>query len=355
MSGTGFRYGLNVMKKKKPNESSNRITFTEDDSSSSEQEHAPIPNSFSSQITAASDASKDDNYDASIYGFDEFYDSMKSAEREQMELKRLESKDRRPKYMENLIESAKKRKRDLLLARERALLKKNELEGDDATEKFVTSSYKKHREEVQKAIEDRKEEDEKSITDTTTGMKDFYASMLDRQEKIHQAAVEGVQNSKKTGAEIGDAMKGQDTLGSDNLILEAKKKGLKLELNDNNEIVDQRQVLTAGLNIRKSSANNSMKDDMKRNHKSCYKRSLSPSTRYHQDRPDKRHGTYSLEEIDKQRKEFENRQRLQKEKEFQKSREAALKIHTSRNTTETQVQSARERYLQRKKKAATNP
>ncbi|WBW74523.1 splicing protein, NSRP1-like protein [Schizosaccharomyces osmophilus] len=353
MSHSGFHYGLNLMKKPNQGNKNARINFMEEEEDSSDEE-AVQPSTF--QAVQAVPVEKPERKettesDASVYGYDEYYDSMKSAEREQQELRREEAQERRPKYMEKLIESAKTRKRDMLIARERALQKQRESEGNDGSEKFVTGSYKLHREEMEKEIEDKRREEEELQAKNSRGggMKDFYASMLEQQEKEHEKAMQST--ASQTSSQQQNISEEKSNKAS---LLETQKADKSLELNDNNEIIDQRHVLSAGLNIPKPPTTKSslpasrVPTDGPRRNQGAFE--YEPRKSRHNLKGSK--DIYSLEQVGEQKRKYEEEQKLKKEKEEEKRREIALKSHTPKTTSQDQVLSARERYLKRKREAA---
>jgi hypothetical protein len=86
----------------------------------------------------------------------------------------------KPKYVEKLILEAEKRKRQNDVWYEKKLQREQEAEreafGD--TEKFVTPSYKRHLEEL-KAFEEKQEKEEaKNAARNQKGMAGFYSNML---------------------------------------------------------------------------------------------------------------------------------------------------------------------------------
>lgn len=96
--------------------------------------------------------------DQSIFDYDSHYEQMKAAERVAEEVKKKESEERKPKYIESFLASAQTRKLDKLRAEEKMLEREREKEGDEfeGKEKFVTEAYKRQMEEVRKAEEEEK-------------------------------------------------------------------------------------------------------------------------------------------------------------------------------------------------------
>lgn len=101
--------------------------------------------------------------DSTAFQYDEVYDNLKAAERKVEQAKKQDTSERKSKYMESFLESARRRKLDQLHAEEKMMQIEREKEGGefDDKEKFVTSAYKAQMEEVRKAEEEeRKKEGE---------------------------------------------------------------------------------------------------------------------------------------------------------------------------------------------------
>lgn len=96
--------------------------------------------------------------DPSVYDYDGVWDDMKSIDRLKQKAEEQDAAERKPKYMESLLEAAEIRKRDALRAKERMLQREREAEGDEFAEKekFVTSAYKKQQAELLKMEEEER-------------------------------------------------------------------------------------------------------------------------------------------------------------------------------------------------------
>lgn len=131
------------------------------------------------------------------------------------------------------------------------------------------------------------------------------------------------------------------------LVEDAAKKGIEIELNDDNQIVDKRELLAAGLNL-----------SMANTRKLGLKNSATASSSDMPSEPINEHRAVGVSasrgainarrarEIQVQLAEEEERLRSEREK---REREAMERIVAKRNNEED-VQSARERYLARKKR-----
>lgn len=94
--------------------------------------------------------------DESVFQYDEVYDSMQEAKTAQQTVKDPALK--KPKYIQNLIKHAEKRKLEGERRNERKVQREREAEGEEFADKesFVTPSYLKKMEELKKAEEEAK-------------------------------------------------------------------------------------------------------------------------------------------------------------------------------------------------------
>ena len=99
---------------------------------------------LSSTFTSKKHADTAEELDANIYEYDAVYDSLKAPKK-----KIAEDEKKKPSIMGNLMAGAAVRKRDATIAEEKRLAREREAEGDEFAdkEKFVTSAYKKQKEE----------------------------------------------------------------------------------------------------------------------------------------------------------------------------------------------------------------
>jgi coiled-coil domain-containing protein 55 len=186
---------------------------------------------------------------AKLYDYDAAYDALhartaakKAAEQEDV---------RRPKYMDSLFESAEQRKKDRLRAQDKLLQREREAEGDEYAdkEKFVTGAYKAQQEETRRAEEEEKKrqeaEDEKR---KKSGMQSFHKQMLMEQEKRHQEAMEAAAEASKEGY-IAPVQEEENEETDAELVEKLRKQGKIVSLNEEGQVTDKRQLLSAGLNI----------------------------------------------------------------------------------------------------------
>lgn len=190
--------------------------------------------------------------DSSIFDYDSFHDAKTSVVEAKKEAAKQDAIDRKPQYINNLLDAAARRKQDQQVAREKFLQKERENEGEEFAdkEKFVTGAYKAQQEETRKLEEEEKrkaEEEEKRKRAIGGGMQNFYRTMMDQSEKQHQETVEAAAKMEKEGAK---GVEGKDKKQSDaELAEELRKKGVNVHVNEEGQITDKRELLTAGLNV----------------------------------------------------------------------------------------------------------
>lgn len=192
-------------------------------------------------------------------------------------------------------------------------------------------------------------------------MAQFYQKLLEEDAKAHEETV-AFTTSSSSDPSSSKQPQGPNltiikppTLGppipgikSDlELAKEAAQKGVEIELNDDNQIVDKRELLSAGLNM-----------SMANTRKLGLKSSSTPSSSNTPGGPVDAHRAVGVaasrneinarraREIQTQAAEEEERLRLERER---REREAKERMVAKRNNEED-IQSARERYLARKKR-----
>ncbi|KAK3176981.1 hypothetical protein OEA41_008307 [Lepraria neglecta] len=187
--------------------------------------------------------------DPSIYDYDAVYDSLHTKPTSSSTSSAAKADiEKKPKYMDNLLAAAEVRKRDQLRAKEKMLAKEREMEGEEFAdkEKFVTGAYKRQQEEM------RRLEEEESVKEAQAeerkrreggGMKALYKNILERDEEKHKEVMKAVEEGRGKEDTGGDG--GKEEKGKSEVEL-AKEKGALL--NEEGQVVDKRQLLSAGLN-----------------------------------------------------------------------------------------------------------
>ncbi|KAB5595642.1 Nuclear speckle splicing regulatory protein [Ceratobasidium theobromae] len=325
--------------------------------------------------------------DNTVFQYDEIWDGMKLAEAKAKAIKEDNPDAKKPKYMENLIRSAETRRLDHLRAEEKMMQREREAEGDEFAdkEKFVTQAYKDQMAEVRRAEAEekaREEAERKKNKGLGGGMTHFYKRLLDDASKSHDAAVaasatpssdpplESVTAPGRIGpapehnltvtrprvsaprplevAPNPDAVLSKPQVSKDGetrtVITEG---GTQVEINDNNEVVDKRELLSAGLNLALPNTRNL-----------SLLRAIHGSSKQGSDEPVAVHraaGVAASKSEIRQRQRVqleqqleEERKRLVDEKE-REEREERERIVRRRND-DSAVQDAKERYLARKRR-----
>lgn len=200
--------------------------------------------------------------DATVFQYDEVYDDMEKKKEHHIEKK----KDVKPRYIQNLLVQAEKRKIEYERRNERLIQKEREAEGDQFKDKeaFVTASYKAKLEELKKLDEeDLKFSMIEDINDVTkqNDMGSFYRHLFneelcknandktDEMKKPTKKPDASRQYRKRASSNTSDdddnnANEDRDTDISDSDSSEDSKRR-KIEIQDNKslgEIVDKPEV-----------------------------------------------------------------------------------------------------------------
>ncbi|KAK3697249.1 hypothetical protein LTR37_017561 [Vermiconidia calcicola] len=198
-----------------------------------------------------------EDVDPSIFDYDSFHDAKQSVTESKKAAARQDAIERKPKYINNLLESAARRKQDQQVAREKQLQREREAEGDEFAdkEKFVTGAYKQQQEETKKLEEEEKrkaEEEERRKRGLVGGMQGFYKGMMDQQERQHQEAMEAAVLLEQEGSAAAVAEGAKQGKTDAEIAAELKAKGVNVHVNEEGQITDKRELLTAGLNVASS-------------------------------------------------------------------------------------------------------
>lgn len=194
-------------------------------------------------------AKEAEEQDASIYDYDAAFDAINARNLARKQAEREEAAEGKPKYMDSIFESAEQRKKDQLRARDKVLAREREAEGDEFADKdkFVTSAYKLQQEEARKAEEeDKKKQEAEDEKRRKFGMQGFLKQRLMDEEKRHQEAMEAAAAAVKSGVKLEE----EPTEKTDaEIVAELQAQGKKILLNEEGQVADKRQLLSAGLNI----------------------------------------------------------------------------------------------------------
>jgi hypothetical protein len=283
--------------------------------------------------------------DPTIYDYDAAYEALNARKLAKKAAEQEEVAQGRPKYMETLLESAEVRKKDRLRARDKLLQREREAEGDDFADKakFVTSAYKAQQEEARQAEEEEKKrqeiEEEKRRKE---GMKGFHRQVLLEGEQRHreaEAAMAEAADMAKKGIKPVTIEEPKEKSEVD-IAKELNAQGKNIIINDEGQVADKRQLLSAGLNvvakpkIAKTTSSTSVRP--------------GGQTSYQGRNTGK--GAFRLRQTEMIAQQIEQAAKRKADEEAEAQRNLE---HTSKSRkTEADISSAKERYLQRKREAA---
>lgn len=253
--------------------------------------------------------------DPTAFDYDGVYDSMKKAGvKEAYELKvTKEGIERKPRYVQSIMDRAKEHKREQDIIYTRKLIKESEKEGQvyGETEKFMTSAYKKKLEEDQIWLKQKKQEQEeeerKDVTKQNNFRLGFYSNFLNEVSKDKEVQISA-----------------------------AYKPPSQQKTNNNNENNDDNLISESDDNKSVSDKNRTNKTEERENEETQYRE----RRRVHNKNYDNDENVITIEEIQKKRKEAEEQKKKQEEEE-------EIKKLVRRND-DGAVNDAKQRYLQRK-------
>ncbi|KAM0665531.1 hypothetical protein ACQRIT_006397 [Beauveria bassiana] len=305
---------------------------------------------LSSSLTSRKNAASAAEVDASVYEYDNVYESFKPQKQATKE-----DVEKKPKYMKNLIQAADVRKRDLLIAEEKKIAREREAEGDEFAdkEKFVTAAYKKQQEENRRIEEEeKKREEEEAKKGNAGGMSAFYRQLLDKDEQRHaesvRAAEEMTKNpSTKDGADEPDAKEEEEEEEDDDKVQAARaralnEKGASVEVNEDGQVVDKRQLLRGGLNL-----------DLKKKTAAQQQAQRKPAEREPKDShaPSQAGRRQAMRERQSRMMEEQLEQSMKRAYDNEETKKQELERASKSRKTEGEISSAKERYLARKRAA----
>ncbi|TRX94556.1 hypothetical protein FHL15_004711 [Xylaria flabelliformis] len=279
--------------------------------------------------------------DPSIYDYDAVYDSLKPEKKATQE-----DIERKPKYMKNLIASAAVRKRDALIAEEKKIAREREEEGDEyaGTEKFVTEAYKKQQEENRRIEEEeRLREEEESRKNQGGGMTAFYKDLLEKGDRRHAEVVKAAEERARSGPKPEDETQEEKMKTDADIAREINQKGGTIAINEDGQVVDKRELLRGGLNLGAKKKSEPSKDTRR-----------GPGRR---DEREPSHGfvgsggKQAMRERQTRMLEAQLEQSLKRSMEQEEEERQKVERAAKSRKTETDISSAKERYLARKKQA----
>ncbi|KAI1118019.1 hypothetical protein F5Y14DRAFT_400855 [Nemania sp. NC0429] len=288
--------------------------------------------------------------DPSIYDYDAVYDSLKPEK-----VVTQEDRERRPKYMKSVMASAAVRKRDALIAEEKKIAREREAEGDEyaGTEKFVTEAYKKQQEENRRIEEEeRMREEEEQRKNKAGGMTAFYKDLLERGDRRHAEIVKAAEERGRAGPKPGgggdearekEGREEEKTKTDADIAREINEKGGTITINEDGQVVDKRELLKGGLNLgtrKKPEARGDAGRGPERRGDGERTREFVGSG-----------GKQAMRERQTRMIEAQLEQTLKRSLEQEQEEQQKVERAAKSRKTESDISSAKERYLARKKQA----
>ncbi|KAI0816733.1 coiled-coil domain-containing protein 55-domain containing protein [Xylaria sp. FL0064] len=280
--------------------------------------------------------------DPSIYDYDAVYDSLKPEQKVTQE-----DIERKPKYMKNLIASAAVRKRDALIAEEKKITREREEEGEEyaGTEKFVTEAYKKQQEENRRIEQEEREREEREAQKNQGGgMTAFYKDLLEKGDRRHAEVVKAAEERAKSGPRPEEEEKQEEKSKTDaDIAREINEKGGTIAINEDGQVVDKRELLKGGLNLaakKKSESHQNARKGPDRRDERDHARGFVGSG-----------GKQAMRERQTRMLEAQLEQSLKRSMEQEEEERQKVERATKSRKTESDISSAKERYLARKRQA----
>ena len=180
-------------------------------------------------------------------------------------------------------------------------------------------------------------------------MAHFYRKLLEESEQKHEETVAATESKPTIGPQGGPNLtitKPPDFTPKSDVELArlAREQGKDVELNDDNQIVDKRELLSAGLNL---SMPNTRKTGLQLlNKKNDVEGQVDTHRAVGTAASRREINERRAREMQRQMEEEKERLRSEKEREEQESRDRTV----ARRNDETSVKSAKERYLERKRR-----
>ncbi|KAI9791113.1 MAG: hypothetical protein M1816_004344 [Peltula sp. TS41687] len=284
--------------------------------------------------------------DPSIYDYDAAFEALHATSAKKEAAKAEDVAARKPKYMSNLLAAADVRKRDQLRAKEKLLMKEREAEGDEYAdkEKFVTEAYKTQQEEVRRLEEEEKlREEEEQRRRKGRGMIGFYRDVLERDERKHEEVMAAAAENKNRQEEATDEQEGEKEKTEAEIARELKAQGRDVVINDEGQVVDKRQLLSAGLNV-------VPKPRATKPDSGAAQSTLRPA--YQSGLQGKAASQKAMRERQTRMLQEQLMQASEQAAAEEEEKKTALEKAAKSKKSEGEISSAKERYLQRKREAA---
>ncbi|KAG6365160.1 hypothetical protein INS49_006767 [Diaporthe citri] len=290
---------------------------------------------LSSALTSKKYAEAAEALDPSVYDYDAAHDVIEAAKKQREAEVKKENAQRKSRYMSDVTKAAEQRERDRSIAELKKIQREREAEGDEFAdkEKFVTEAYKRKQEEDRIAEEEeKKREEEEKKKNKFGGMTGFHKELLEREDQ-RRAEMEKI---------VAQAATEKDRTETD-AAREINAKGGSVIVNEDGEVVDKRQLLQGGLNLGAKKKTEAPKDQG---------RSSSDSRSRDQSRGNfGSGGKQAMRERQTRMLEEQLEQSLKRAREEEEEERKKVEQETKSRKTESDISSAKERYLARKRAA----
>ncbi|KAI6358323.1 hypothetical protein MCOR25_007365 [Pyricularia grisea] len=312
----------------------------------------PIIGDLSSALTARKHAESAEQEDPSIYDYDAAYDSFKAAPAAAAAAKAASAADRRPQYMSNLKKMAEVRERDRKIAEDKKMKREREAEGDEFADKdmFVTEAYKKQQEENRRLEEEeRLREEAEDKKNEAGGMTGFYKRLLDQGDKRHAEMMKAAEEAQKNGGPPKPQEDGPEEKEKTDVDVarELNEKGAAVAINDDGQVVDKRQLLKGGLNLGAKKKTEVKKDDDRDRRDERDRQAHGSSRGYFGGG-----GKQAMRDRQSRMMEAQYEQALKRSREEAEEERKKIELVSKSRKTESDISSAKERYLARKRAEA---
>ena len=305
---------------------------------------------LSSALTSRKHAASASATDPSIYDYDAAYDSFKAAKAAAAAAAQdSATAEKRPRYFDALQTAAEVRERDRQIAEERRLQRERAAEGDEFAdkEKFVTEAYRRQQEENRRLeAEEEKREEEERKTNKGRGLAKFYQSMLDRGERENAALVKAAEEGVGLKKEAGGEEAGEKSAAE--RAREINAQGGNVLVNEEGEVVDKRQLLKGGLNV----AAKKKAEVQQEKEKAAAAASARAGAGGAQGKAVyAAGGKQAMRERQTRMLEAQLEESLKRSRQEEEAETAKVELASKTRKTATEISSAKERYLARKRAA----
>ena len=334
---------------------------------------------MSTALTARKHLDEAASADSTIFDYDGVYDSLKATAKSRKASGEDEELDpetgaRKSKYMSSLLTASAVRTRDHQIAEEKRIARERAAEGDAYAdkEKFVTAAYKKQQEENARIAEEEQKREEEARRNGGEGMTGFYRELLEEDERRNLAAVKAADEAaaqRRRGGGCHENGVGRDSAEEDEERREAEGNsapektvareinamGGNVLVNDDGEVVDKRELLRSGLNLAPSKRMRIKDQEQQHLNRQNSSRGgehgcFSPSSRN-----GPAVGSKATAMRTRQSRMLEQQLAQQLKRSLDKADDERTRVERAAKSrkTEHEVSSARERYLARKRAAAS--